>query len=130
MLDPGPPATSRTPQPSQAVPKRLPEAPRLPGGYPDVIRRLSGFDRYGSSYILSPMELASCLCQSLPTVLHFGPRRSNPPQTYDEPMTKHTHPRKIRLFRILNHERIEQVPVLRKSCTDIASKHVKHNTQA
>ena len=60
MLDPSPRATSRTPQPSQAVPKRLPEAPRLPGGYPDVIRRLSGFDRYGSSYILSPMELASC----------------------------------------------------------------------
>ena len=41
MLDPSPRATSRTPQPSQAVPKRPPEAPRVPGGYPYVIRRLS-----------------------------------------------------------------------------------------
>ena len=57
MLDPGLRATGRTPQPSKAVPKRSPEAPGLPRGYPHVIRRLSAFDRYGSSCSVSPMEL-------------------------------------------------------------------------
>ena len=51
-----------TPQPSQAVPKRPPEAPRLPGGYPYVIRRLSVLIGIGHHTFYPPLPRHKLCC--------------------------------------------------------------------
>ena len=63
----------------------------LSGGYSDLI----GMDHHTfypqwNWRLVDPILGGTSVCQSLATILHFGPRRPNLPQTYDEPMTKHT----------------------------------------